>query len=280
MEIVDYKNSSDIDEKYIPSLLARQVECWWSEPFWEYKVCKSEDCNAIFSLEKVCWNISNLRAWIIWNDFCCTECGSQTEFIYANPEFLLLIREYIKWKVSSVLLIDEAENVEGFWVVKKTNLWWLLDLEFATRPDSYDKEQVLEQISHSLFGKKNASDEDVICLHQLFVSELFRWWNTSFDILKKLISLNEEYRKVPFLLETRFDSKFYPISRTMWVNDISSDKYWYVIQWCFNYWRMIDFFVSNQSFYSEINLPQILKFKEEAKAILSKNSSFSWQKFY
>lgn len=280
MRIVGYKNSSDIEEKYITSLFARQVECWWSEPFGEYKRCTNKKCWGIFSIEKVCWNIANIRLWNIWNDFCCTECGSQTDFIYSNPEFLEMIKDYIKWQVSSVLLIDETDNVEGFWVVKKTKLWWLLDLEFATRPNSYDRDEVLEKISLSLFGEKDASDEDVICLHQIFVSELFRWWNTSFDILKKLFLLNYEYWDIPILLETRFDSTFYPISRSMWVNDISSDKYWYVIQWFSNYEKIVDFFIRNNSFYSETNLEQVLNFKEEAKSILLWNTSFSWQKFY
>lgn len=280
MQVLDYKDSSNIEEKYINSLFERQVECWWSEPFGEYKVCTNEKCSAVFSLEKVCWNISNLRNWNIWNYFFCTECDSQTEFIYSNHEFLQIMKEYVKWQVSSILLIDDSDIVEWFWVVKKTTLEWLLNVEFATRPNSYDYEKVLEQISLSLFGKKDASFEEVICLHQIFVSDLYRWWNMSFDILKKLILLNEEYKNIPVILETRFDSKFYPISRSIWFENISNDKYWYVIQSIWSYKQLIDFFTKNQSFYSENNLLTILETKEEAKAILSQNGSFSWQKFY
>jgi len=68
MKIKIYKNASEVEEKYLPDLADRQAECWWAKPFEEYKICKNNNCKALFSIEEVLWNLMEIRN-ILSNDF-------------------------------------------------------------------------------------------------------------------------------------------------------------------------------------------------------------------
>ncbi len=281
MEIVTYKKASEIEEKYLSSLVDAEIECWGSRPFDEYKICSNPECRAIYSIEDIYETIDDYRNRVdekLSLDFKCSICELDTELIYEKTEFLEVLKEYIKWEVSWVLLIDDNEKVEWFGVLSKTSLSWAINYEFATRPGSYDKEDLLKLLSKELFWTKDAGNEQIALLHQIYVSKNLRKWNISFEMLNKLISLNLEYWNIPVIWETRFEGDFYPISRTMGFNDIESDKYWYVVQFLESYSLLAWFLFKNDSFTSKDIFINILKHKREIKKNLKSN--LVKQKFY
>ncbi|USN58369.1 MAG: hypothetical protein H6767_09005 [Candidatus Peribacteria bacterium] len=50
------------------------------------------------------------------------------------------------------------------------------------------------------------------------------------ELLIQLFSLHAEYEHIPVVLETRYDSDFYPITRALGFKNIIHDKFGYVIQ--------------------------------------------------
>jgi hypothetical protein len=116
-------------------------------------------------------------------------------------------------------------------------------------------------------------------LQQIFVSENFRWKNIAYEMLKKLFELNKnEYKDLPIILETNFLSRFYAISRSMWFEDIDTDKYGYVIQWAKKYSNISDFLDTNNSFSDEKIKSRINNYRSVVKKTIS-NESYS-NKFY
>jgi len=279
MQIKKYKDASKIPEKYLKSLISSEIECWGAEPFDEYKICVSESCKRIHSIEEVHGDIENFRKnKESWDDFLCRECNSKTENIYDKNNFWEVIKEYIKWQVSAVLLLSEEDRVEWFWIISKTNLESLMDNEFNTRPNSYPKEETIKKLSKTIFWREDATLEDVICFHQIYVSPEFRDANISLKLLRELFFINPEYKKIPVVGETRYDINFYTILRVMWSENICNDKYWYVLQYISRYKKMYEFLSENIWFKKVISIMK--KFRIDSKNILKENPSFLDAKFY
>lgn len=226
MEILEYKNAIDIPDSLIPSLARSEVECWWAEPFSEYKIC--DDCKWLYSIEEVHGSVENFRNnSTCWDDYECVECWWETNYMYKTEEFIDMIREYIKWDVSAVLLVTPEEEVEGFWVLTKTNYLDVIMWEFNTRPWSYEKKLLKNLLIKEFEG--NDSDE-ILCLHQIYIYEFLRWRKNLFGILNSMFKSIDLSTMSPILLETRYDSKLYSIMQSLWAKDLINDKYWYVIQ--------------------------------------------------
>ncbi|MDD5213607.1 MAG: GNAT family N-acetyltransferase [Candidatus Gracilibacteria bacterium] len=279
MELKSYKKASEIPKKYLASLVDAEIECWGSRPFDEYKICTNPNCKAIFSIEDIYETVANYINRIndeLAKNFKCSCCNSKTELIYEKNKFLEIIKEYIKGEVSRVLLIDDNERVEGFGVLSKTNLSGAINYEFATRPASYDKEELLKSLSKELFGTEDAGEEQISLLHQIYVSHLYRGTGFGKQILNSILEFNGN-DNIPILLETRYDSEFYPISKTLGFKNIMNDKYGYTCQ-----------YIPKKDYFILANKPTILKeisakfsfYKKEALEILSLNNSFLTQKFY
>jgi hypothetical protein len=81
-------------------------------------------------------------------------------------------------------------------------------------------------------------------------------------------------------METRYDSRLYPISRLLWFEDISTDKYWYVIQYLPKFSKILDFFSKNNTFFNPDLLSKKQYFKWYAMSILCENPKFLDRKFY
>lgn len=276
MNILEFKEAKNIPEKLLPSLVKSEVECWWSEPFSEYKICN--DCKAIFSIEEVHGSVENFRkSENNWDDFECLECHWTTKYIYKTEEFLNLIKEYIKWDVSAVLLVSPDENVEWFCVLVKTNILWIVENEFNTRPNSYDKQKLteilLEKTTSWIWDK-------VLCLHHLYVCEKFRGVNFFSSMMKKLFIINEIFKSSPIILETRYDSHFYSMSRFCWAINLIDDTYWYVTQIIKNYSNFLDFFSKKSWLTNNFKKNDLLLFKKESIKILENNKHFLERKFY
>lgn len=245
MEIKSYKQASDIPDSILSSLVDSEIECWGLEPFSEYKICS--DCKAVFSIEEVHWSLEDFRNKTkSWDDFECLECNWKTHYIYEPSYFLEEAREYVKWDVSSILLLTPDQKVEGFWILSKTNMSWLMEREFATRPSSYKKEDLLESLLDNFSWVDDLLNQDFICLHQIYISPYFRRVFKVFDMLKHMFSLRKEDSDLPIIMETRYDSKFFPITKKMWFDDIIDDKYWYVIQYLSKYMNLVNFLIANQ----------------------------------
>lgn len=276
MEILWYKNAIDIPVEYYPSFIDKEIECWWAEPFWEYMKCSNTNCSAIYSIEDIYGSISTYHKNDKWFPKFKCDCWCKVKLIYPEKIFLSQVQEYIKWQVSAVLVLDNDENIEWFWVISKTTLWWVIRNEFNTRPNSYNKETTIKELSLEIFWEEDLEEKEVICLNHIFLSDIFRWWNTSLELIKKLLLLNTEYKDIPVVLETRYDSKFYPIISALWFKDLLHDKYWYVIKYTKSYWEFLELILNTNSFRDLEKTTH----KERAKEVLDTNTSFSSRKFY
>lgn len=277
MEILSYKNASDIPEEFLPSLVESEIECWWSEPFSEYMIC--ENCKWIYSIEDVYWSIKNYKIRKKNKQFEC-KCWCEIIFMYQKDKYLDLLTQYFKWKVSAVLLVDNIQ-VKGFWVLTKSNLADIIYNHIDYRPNSYNKEKVIQLISQKIFWIDDAKKKDFIYSNHIYVAPSHRLWNISFELLKTISNLNnEEYKNLPVIWETKYKSKFYPISRIMWYTDIMPDKYWNVLQSINKYGNVTNFFNTNDSFFNNESLKDMLKYINISSNILKLNPNFSNRKFY
>lgn len=280
MNILEYKEAKYIPENLLQSLMKSEIECWWSEPFSEYKICS--DCKAIFSIEEVHGSVENFRnGENCWDNFQCLECNWKTKYVYKTDDYFEHIKNYIKWDVLAILLVTPEKNVEWFGILSKSNLHSIIYDEIDSRPDSYDKNKAIQIISENIFSLYNTQNQEIVYSNQVYVSPSYRSWNTSFEVLKKLFTLNsEEFTGLPLVWETRYKSKFYPISRLMWYKDLMVDKYWNVLQYAPNYDSIVDFFNTVTSFLSKGIVKWMLWYKKEAENILKNNPSFLSRKFY
>ncbi len=270
MNIAVYEDASTLPEEYFPSLADAQIECWWSRPFDEYKICQDEKCRALYSIEDVFWSIENFNLKKDKNtDFKCEDCWQKTDFIYDKELFIENIREYIKWEVSVVLLLNNSK-VEGFWVTIIKTLKELLDLELWNRPKSY-KEHFL--ITSDLWKKLN---EKFSCINHIYVSKEYRWkwyWKKLlFEIFNFL-----QMQQNQIVTETRYDSDFYSICKSIWFEWEINDKYWYILMFLKKNWYINQDNIN--SIFNDIST-NFLKYKQKARSILNINSSFSHRKAY
>lgn len=232
MRLESYKEAKKMPEKYLPSLVDAEIECWWSRPFNEYRICDNDSCKAIYSIEDVYWNLSNF-----WNknnhnnDFNCKECNETTTYVYEKEKFLNEISEYIKGDVSAILLLSNNDIVRGFWIVSRKTISSLIAVDFNTRPWSYDKTNLLNDLSINIFWKNNASDESVINFNHLFIWEELRKDKYGGIIMQRMLKLIKFYNDVPSVIETKKNSNVYNFMTRMWYQVLTSDKYWYVIMY-------------------------------------------------
>ena len=238
MKLESFREAKNMPEKYLPSLVDAEIECWWSRPFSEFRICKSDICKATYSIEDVYWSIKEYQKmreqWKNIEQFDCQECNSETWYVYEKGKFTEVIRDYIKWTVSSILLLWNNDIVRGFWIVTKKSIKDLLELELNTRPWSYNKEDLLTNLSLSIYWKNNAWDESVIYFNHLFIWEELRqekyWWL----LMQKLIKFVKYYNDIPTIIETKIHSNVYYFMKRMWLKDSFVDKYWYVVMYLCN----------------------------------------------
>ena len=280
MQIKSYQDASDIEERYLHGLANSQAECWWAKPFDEYRICTNENCKTLFSIEEVLWDILNIRKSELRNShFSCTQCNSETEEIYETQYFISEMKKYFLWEVSAVLIIDESDNIEGFWVLSKTTIKGVTEFEFNTRVWSYDQDQIIIDISKALYWVENAENEDIICFHQIYLSPLIRNSQLSYEALKSLFEINEErYKEIPLIWEPRYDNRFYPILRSIGWENLTHDKYWYVIQYLEKYGDMLEF-LNTHDWYQSF-LWNMIKYKRESKSILKEYPELWGKKSY
>ncbi len=280
MQLKSYKDASKIEERYLPQLATRQAECWWAKPFDEYRICQNTSCKAIFSTQEVLWDVLKIRApESSCIDFRCTECWDETKEVYQQEEFIELMKEYFLWEVSWLLVLDESDQVEGFWVISKTNISSLMRLELNTRPGSYEINETIKKISQTLYEDENCEDEEIICFHQIYISPIVRNSDLSYQAFKNLFEINkDEYKDIPLIWESKYDNKFYPILRSMGVENITHDKYGYILQTLSKYSHILDFLETHNGY--QDFLSGMIKYKKEARDILKKHPEFKKRKFY
>jgi len=275
-----YPIADDIPEKYMRQLFEKEVEVWGVEPFWEYKLCDNLECRRVFSIEDVHGEISKMHEKIYsWDDFCCRECSSETSYMYKSEEFYDIMKQYVKWNVSAVLLIWDEDTLQGFWVLSQGTIESVAHWEFQTRWWSYNPNDVIQKLSENIFSCNDAKDEDIVCFHQIHVSGRVRDAAISYKLMQELFFLTGEiYNNLPVVWETRYDSRFYPVSRSMWFDDIFDDPHGYVIQSIWKYAEVLQF-LSHNTWFSDFN-KEMLGFKRNAKKILEKHPDYSGIKYY
>lgn len=284
MRLESYKEAKNVPEKYLSSLVDAEIECWWSKPFSEYRICQNDKCWATYSIEDVYWSVEEyqdkFRKSNLIDKFDCLECKTETWYVYEKEKFLELMKEYIKMQVSAVLALSEKHEIKWFWVLSKTNIESLLNIEINTRPWSYNMNEILDFFSKKFFSENNISDKELLCLLHIYISPSNRGKNICFELLKKLFLLKKDNKDIPIVMETRYDSKLYPISRLMWFEDMLNDKYWYVLQYLSKFSLLIDFFNNNNNFFTDELKIKKNFFKKYANDILLNNPTFWIRKFY
>ena len=278
MKVKQYKNAIDMPEKYIDSLVDSEIECWWSKPFDEFLRCTDPSCWKIYSIEDSYWTISNYRNREKDIDFNC-ECWSKTDFVYKKEEFIDLVKDYIKWNVSSVLLLDDNEKVEWFWVLSKGKLIDIIINLLITRPNSWNISEIWEHLS-KVFWNDDILNSDFICSHQIYITPDFRKWDIWIDVLKKMFLDKEDYFNLPIIWETRFDSKFYPTTQILWYKDFLEDVHWYVLQYSENYNDVSDIVKGFTSYSEKSVFREMLKYRKKWLSIFNSNPNLSNRKVY
>lgn len=284
MRLETYPEAKKMPEKYLSSFVDAEIECWWSEPFSEFRICKNNLCKAVFSIEDVYWNIEEFQKrrelWILDNNFCCEECWDETEYIYEKEEFIELSKEYVKNDVSIILGLSNKKEVNWFWVISSTNVDSLLNVELNTRIWSYNKKLLLKNISESIFWIDDASEEKLLCLLHVYLAPYWREKNLCFELLKSMFLMKESEINKPIIMETRYDSRLYPISRLLGFQDLISDKYGYVVQYLDRFSSIINFFKANNTFFKPDLIWRKQLYKWVAMSIIAKNPIFVNRKFY
>lgn len=275
----EYKDASKIPEVWLSSLVDAEAYCWWAEPFSEYVICEENTCWKISSLEDVFEKIDDtvmqdisLPSW-----FCCPDCYWWVRLIYEKESFLEVLREYFQGNVSAILLWEQENDIQGFGIINKTSIEKLLHIDFATRPNSFDFSDIFSEISQKAFQWALTTDTEVVCWHQLFLSQSIRTNTLFWDTLYKLFLLNPEYSDLPILLETRYDSRVYPILRWLGFQDICHDRYGYVIQYFPKYWDFLESL--EMKVYDTLSLTDVKKYRKYALEVLHNNPRFK-DKYY
>lgn len=275
-----YPDASEIPDNLLRQIFDRQTIAWWEEPFSEYKICTSASCGRIYSIEEVHGSVSNMEQW--WDDFCCTEenCWSPTSYMYKTEEFYDVVREYVQSNVSMVLLMNGDDELKGFWVLSQWTIESVTKMEFATR-ESYDTDEVIKELSLKLFWTSDASDERVICFHQIFIDADTRKDepNAALNLLRELFFVfSEDFHELPVVWETRFDINFYPISRTLGFSDVMHDEHGYVIQAIQAYSQILEYLRTHPNMRKMVS--SMVRYKREARKVLEQQPWLSWKKYY
>lgn len=281
MEIISYKNTSDIPEKYLPSLVDAQIECWWAKPFDEYMICSDENCKAVYSIEDVFWSYEDFKKYNTNTsiDFNC-KCWCDTELMYPKEDFYEVLIEYFKWEVITTLLLDN-DTVKWFWVLRKTSLNDILYNKLDYRPDSYNKDVLCNLLLEKSKEINCILDKEFIYSDQIYVSPSSRKWNISYEVIKTPFQIIKKlYWELPIVGETRYASKFYPISRAMWYEDLLSDKYWNVFQFSDSIDKVLNFFEMYKSFWDKSLIKKIIKYKKYSNYVINNNPNYNSRKFY
>ncbi len=265
----NYEDAENIPEKYLRQLFDLQSVVWWEKPYWEYKICDNTGCRRVYSIEDIHPKKTNneLRSW---DDFCCIECESSTSFMYKSEEFYQLVKDYIKWNVSMVLMLWSWDTVEWFGVMSQWTVESISNFEFQTRPWGLSPNDIVSELSQKIFWVEDASENELVCFHQIYVSREVRDAAISYKLMQELFfQMWDVYSDLPVVWETRYDWKFYPVSRSMWFEDVVSDKYWYVIQSIDKYSDVLRFLWENDWF-SAFQWP-LLHFKKLARKIMQQS---------
>lgn len=224
MKLLTISSYEDFPKQYLNDFLYLQRDCWGREPFGEFHICP--DCKRLYSIEEVCWveNISSYSSVI----HICNECKCETELMYWE-DFLEVIKDYFQYNVGVILAFSDSWELVWFWVIVKKAIQDILEYEFSTRPKSYPQDLSLA-LSQKAFGDILHIHTEVLLLHHIYVIPQFRSSGLVFLIIQKLLDFFYWY-DWPILLETHLLSKFYPITRYLWFENVwNPDRYWYVAQ--------------------------------------------------
>ena len=274
MEIRTISVADEISERHLYQLYELQKICWWSEPFREFKKCPC--CSRLYSIEDVLWKNDNSDLDI---DFECVPCSEMTEDIYGE-EFLQEIRDYIKGDVNLILSLSAEDKLSWFWVITRKTIEGIVNYEFATRPDSYDPKLLQSDLSEVSFSDSQMYYKSVILLHHIYITPGLRGTWASFQILKTMFESFSHFLDThPVILETRFDSWLYPITRYLWFQDRVFDKYWYVTQ-VLPQAQDIHEDISSLSHDTSSRKQCLEKYAKHAKHIISSNKIFTNTRFY
>ena len=277
--MLGFSHYNEFSEGLVSEFINAAIYCWGSAPFNEFKICTS--CKRIHSVEEVySLDVPLLDESIVKyipDNFPCTDCGSATLNMYDKKELMENLKKYFEFNVYMVLSFTEEWRISAFGVMVKKSIQDIVDYDFSTRPNSYNKDQLCIDIYKKLFRRESSESKEVLCLQNIYVSPSERWKQISLKLIGKMFShfLPEE-GDIPAILETKIDSNFYSISRCLGFENIwDFDKYWYIVQ---GIPQVSDLVNINQISHNIRN--QLSYFNKESSYFLNKNPNLLAPKFY
>ncbi len=242
MELKSYKCAREVPDKYLWSFVDSQIECWWSSPFNQFKICTNLHCLRSYSIDEVCGNIYSYRSWYIWKEFICPNCNSDTSYIYEKWIHLKIIRNYINSYISITLVILNNNKVEWFWVISKISLHEIIQKDLWIMKWGYDPDYLLQLLSEESGKLHSSMSTNFVYFHHIYISPFLKKWNMSFDVLKKLFLLNEEYKGLPVILEMKDQTDIYELFLKIWFKNLLDDKQGNNILYLEDYSTVIQYF--------------------------------------
>lgn len=270
MQIKKISDVSDISEMHLDQLYLLQKQCWGSEPFREFQICN--DCSRIYSTQEVLGS-QDVSAWQV--NFSCSACNTNTSDIY-DKSFIEEIRNYLHGNVCLILAMSLDDSIQGFWVMAQKSVRDIVSYEFDTRPASYNAKDLEQSLSQKLFGDIQSGYREALLLHQIYVTPEFRSLGLAYMILKSMFQSFSDALSLPTILETRYDSKFYSITRTLGFQDTDfPDQYGYIPQFLPDSSHILSAIESVKHRTSQLSLYSWL-----AQGVLDTNPWFTAPRYY
>ena len=259
MEFQIFNTSRLPDKKLLSDLQVQQVLCWWVEPFAEFHICTS--CNRLNSIKDL--DAEEDVKNNILKTYKCVCCWEQTKSFYQWSDFLQALQEYFSYETHVIIAREYSWEIQWYFALVRKTINELLSYELATRPNSYDHEKITEQIWRN--------DNPLLCMQHMYINPNYR--GKSFFSTFMIDGIRDFWipKDEKVILETHFWSQAYPLTRSLWFQNIATEKYGYVLQ-----------LHSSRDELAQ-NLRKVhsrVQFKQEQRDILSQNPSFLSEKFY
>lgn len=278
MKYLHFNDLHEVPHDLREEFFLAEAKCWWNEPFNEFSICN--DCGRLHSIQDL-WMKPNSIGTANLSDFNCLDCGGGLSSFYLNDEFKKEAYDYFNENVWLILLLSERWDLLGFGLIVKKKIQDLLEYEFSTRPQSHNIDNIWWELNN-YFWYQSKLEEMVLCIQHIYVDSRIRWSAFWMNILRKMFEVFTSIQDFWVVLETRYDSWLYPLTRSLGFSDVSEpDQYGYIVQAAKSSQKVTELLNSTLSTdWCTALKPLLQRYREEAKKVMQDNPSFSWKRFY
>lgn len=261
MEIHTYDSEHLPERDFLLKFQEKQVLCWGNEPFCEFHLCS--ECGRIHSINEL--NAADDVVNGVLRSYSCVECGSDTETFYQWENFLQEIRDYFSNEIQLIVAQEESEII-GYLVLVRKKIADLLKYELATRPEGHNSWLIIQKVWEII-----PKDSPLLCMQHMYIQPMHRGKDFFTKLLRIWIQSFWIEQDEAVIMETHFWSEVYPLSRSLWFENISHDKYGYTVELHPS---------KNKLFERLWKINPRGEFRKEQKRILSENPQFSEKRLY